>query len=209
VGVGLLPAPVRNPAIAAMEFATLSRMHPGRFEATLGHGGGGVDGADRRAAGSASGGARRDCHGDPRAPRRRDGDRERDPRPAHRGLVGAGAWGCFPGADRHDRPEGARCRRATCGWNPVARRVRPRVRRMGPGSDVGHFRSQVCRVQLVQHRRRPGSGSAPIDAGDRPYWLEGDLFPHPRRAAGVAAPPPPGDPARLALTDAVGICGDC
>src|ERR1700730_2307025 len=38
VGIGLLPAPVRNAAIAAMEFATLGRMHPGRFEATLGHG---------------------------------------------------------------------------------------------------------------------------------------------------------------------------
>ena len=38
VGVGLLPAPVRNPAIAAMEIATLGRIHPGRFEATLGHG---------------------------------------------------------------------------------------------------------------------------------------------------------------------------
>lgn len=38
VGVGLLPAPGRNPAIAAMEIATLSRIHPGRFEATLGHG---------------------------------------------------------------------------------------------------------------------------------------------------------------------------
>jgi 5,10-methylenetetrahydromethanopterin reductase len=38
VGVGLLPAPVRNPAIAAMEIATLARTHPGRFEVTLGHG---------------------------------------------------------------------------------------------------------------------------------------------------------------------------
>jgi alkanesulfonate monooxygenase SsuD/methylene tetrahydromethanopterin reductase-like flavin-dependent oxidoreductase (luciferase family) len=38
VGIGLLPAPVRNPAIAAMEIATLARMHPGRFEVALGHG---------------------------------------------------------------------------------------------------------------------------------------------------------------------------
>jgi 5,10-methylenetetrahydromethanopterin reductase len=38
VGVGLLPVPVRNPAIAAMEIAPLGRIHPGRFEATLGHG---------------------------------------------------------------------------------------------------------------------------------------------------------------------------
>jgi alkanesulfonate monooxygenase SsuD/methylene tetrahydromethanopterin reductase-like flavin-dependent oxidoreductase (luciferase family) len=40
------------------------------------------------------------------------------------------------------------------------------------------------------------------------HWLERDLFPHPRRAAGVADPPPRRDPARLALTDAIGICGD-
>ncbi|HST39183.1 MAG TPA: LLM class flavin-dependent oxidoreductase [Conexibacter sp.] len=38
VGVGLLPAAVRNPAIAAMEIATLARLHPGRFTATFGHG---------------------------------------------------------------------------------------------------------------------------------------------------------------------------
>lgn len=38
VGVGLLPAAVRNPAIAAMEIATLARIHPGRFTATFGHG---------------------------------------------------------------------------------------------------------------------------------------------------------------------------
>lgn len=38
VGVGLLPVPLRNPAIMAMEIATLTRMHPGRFAATLGHG---------------------------------------------------------------------------------------------------------------------------------------------------------------------------
>ncbi len=40
------------------------------------------------------------------------------------------------------------------------------------------------------------------------HWLAEDLYPHPRRVAGVADPPPPGDPARLALTDAIGICGD-
>lgn len=40
-------------------------------------------------------------------------------------------------------------------------------------------------------------------------WLESDLFPHPRRAAGVVVAPPPGDPARLALADAISICGDC
>ena len=38
VGIGLLPAAVRNPAIAAMEIATLASLHPGRFRAAFGHG---------------------------------------------------------------------------------------------------------------------------------------------------------------------------
>jgi 5,10-methylenetetrahydromethanopterin reductase len=38
VGVGLMPVPLRNPALAAMEIGTLGRMHPGRFTAVLGHG---------------------------------------------------------------------------------------------------------------------------------------------------------------------------
>ncbi len=38
VGVGLLPAPVRNPAIAAMEIAALARLHPDRLTIAYGHG---------------------------------------------------------------------------------------------------------------------------------------------------------------------------
>jgi 5,10-methylenetetrahydromethanopterin reductase len=38
VGVGLLPAAVRNPAIAAMEIATLGRLHPARLTVAFGHG---------------------------------------------------------------------------------------------------------------------------------------------------------------------------
>jgi alkanesulfonate monooxygenase SsuD/methylene tetrahydromethanopterin reductase-like flavin-dependent oxidoreductase (luciferase family) len=38
VGVGLLPVPLRNPALAAMEIAALARMFPGRFRPGLGHG---------------------------------------------------------------------------------------------------------------------------------------------------------------------------
>ena len=38
VGVGLLPVSVRNPAIAAMEIATLATLHPGRLRAAVGHG---------------------------------------------------------------------------------------------------------------------------------------------------------------------------
>ncbi len=38
VGLGLLPASVRNPAIAAMELAVLARAFPGRFVPAFGHG---------------------------------------------------------------------------------------------------------------------------------------------------------------------------
>jgi 5,10-methylenetetrahydromethanopterin reductase len=38
VGVGLLPVTVRNPAIAAMELATLASLYPGRLRAAVGHG---------------------------------------------------------------------------------------------------------------------------------------------------------------------------
>lgn len=38
VGVGLMPVPMRNPAVAAMEIATLAGAHPRRFTATFGHG---------------------------------------------------------------------------------------------------------------------------------------------------------------------------
>ena len=38
VAVGLLPVPLRNPALAAMEIATVARMFPGRFHPGLGHG---------------------------------------------------------------------------------------------------------------------------------------------------------------------------
>lgn len=38
VGLGLMPAPLRNPALAAMEIATLTRLFPGRFVPVAGHG---------------------------------------------------------------------------------------------------------------------------------------------------------------------------
>lgn len=38
VGVGLLPVPLRNAALTAMEIATVERMFPGRFRPGLGHG---------------------------------------------------------------------------------------------------------------------------------------------------------------------------
>jgi alkanesulfonate monooxygenase SsuD/methylene tetrahydromethanopterin reductase-like flavin-dependent oxidoreductase (luciferase family) len=38
VGIGLLPAVVRNPALTAMEIATLACIHPGRLSVAFGHG---------------------------------------------------------------------------------------------------------------------------------------------------------------------------
>ena len=38
VGLGLVPVPLRNPALAAMELAALCRAFPGRFRFGLGHG---------------------------------------------------------------------------------------------------------------------------------------------------------------------------
>ena len=38
IGLGIMPAPVRNAAFTAMECALLARLHPGRFHAGLGHG---------------------------------------------------------------------------------------------------------------------------------------------------------------------------
>ncbi|MGL4178523.1 MAG: LLM class flavin-dependent oxidoreductase [Dermatophilaceae bacterium] len=38
VGLGLMPVPLRNPALAAMEVAALARLHPGRFVPAFGHG---------------------------------------------------------------------------------------------------------------------------------------------------------------------------
>lgn len=38
VGIGVLPVPLRNPAVTAMEAAALDRMFPGRFVLGVGHG---------------------------------------------------------------------------------------------------------------------------------------------------------------------------
>jgi 5,10-methylenetetrahydromethanopterin reductase len=38
VGIGIAPAPLRNPALLAMELGTLARLYPGRLVAGVGHG---------------------------------------------------------------------------------------------------------------------------------------------------------------------------
>jgi alkanesulfonate monooxygenase SsuD/methylene tetrahydromethanopterin reductase-like flavin-dependent oxidoreductase (luciferase family) len=38
IGIGIVPAPLRNPALLAMELGTLARLFPGRLVAGIGHG---------------------------------------------------------------------------------------------------------------------------------------------------------------------------
>ncbi|HTJ31928.1 MAG TPA: LLM class flavin-dependent oxidoreductase [Dactylosporangium sp.] len=38
LGIGIVPAPLRNPALLAMELATLARLYPGRLVTGIGHG---------------------------------------------------------------------------------------------------------------------------------------------------------------------------
>ena len=48
VGIGVLPVPLRNPALAAMEIATLSRLFPGRIDVGARARRAGLDGPGRR-----------------------------------------------------------------------------------------------------------------------------------------------------------------
>jgi 5,10-methylenetetrahydromethanopterin reductase len=208
VGVGLLPAPVRNPAIAAMEFATLSRMHPGRFEATLGHGVakwmvqiGALPARRLAALGETATAIRELLAGETVTVsgthvQLTGVSLEQAPGVVPPVLIGTTGPKGLAVAGRHADgillPEG--CGPAFVKWA------------LGQTSATSTPRCVVYSWfsiddDPVQAQRRL---TPVID-----HWLEGDLFPHPRRAAGVADPPPPGDPARLALTNAVGICGDC
>ena len=110
VGVGLLPAAVRNPAIVAMEIAGLARLHPGRFTAAFGHG---VDAwmrqidarpADRLGVLEETVGAVRALLGGARL------DRRRPARAARRVALDFPPAAAAAGPDRHDRAARARDR---------------------------------------------------------------------------------------------------
>jgi 5,10-methylenetetrahydromethanopterin reductase len=207
VGVGLLPAPVRNPAIAAMEIATLGRIHPGRFEATIGHGVAewmeqiGALPAQRLAALSETATAIRELLAGETVTMSETHVKLSEvalaqaPRVVPPVLIGTTGPKGLAVAGRHADgillPEG--CGPAFVEWA------------IGQTSATSTPRCVVYSWfsiddDPVRARRRL------MPAIER--WLEGDLFPHPRRAAGVADPPPPGDLARLALADAISICGD-
>jgi 5,10-methylenetetrahydromethanopterin reductase len=207
VGVGLLPAPVRNPAIAAMEFATLARMHPGRFEATLGHGVAewmaqiGALPARRLAALGETATAIRELLAGQTVTMSgtyvelTDVTLEQAPAAVPAVLLGTTGPKGLACAGRHADgillPEG-------CGPAFVEWALRQTSATGTPRCVLYSWFS--IDDDPAQARRRL------MPAIDR--WLKEDLYPHPRRVAGVADPPPPGDPARQALTDAIAICGD-
>jgi len=64
IGLGLMPAPLRNPALAAMEIATLARLFPGHFIPAVGHGPRSLPGgaAARMVGRDQVAAPRRDCH---------------------------------------------------------------------------------------------------------------------------------------------------
>jgi alkanesulfonate monooxygenase SsuD/methylene tetrahydromethanopterin reductase-like flavin-dependent oxidoreductase (luciferase family) len=207
VGIGLLPATVRNPAILAMELATLARMHPGRFEAALGHGVrewmqqigalpprrlGALSETVQTIKGLLSGDTVTTT-----------GDHVHlssvalEAPVTHIPPVLIGTTGpkglALAGrvADGALLPEG--CSPAFVRWavdhmaaGPLARCVV--YAWMNLDDDLGRAVDRL------------------LPAVDR--WLDWDLFPEPRRAAGVAVAPPPGDPARRALVPQLSVCGD-
>jgi alkanesulfonate monooxygenase SsuD/methylene tetrahydromethanopterin reductase-like flavin-dependent oxidoreductase (luciferase family) len=207
VGVGLLPAPVRNPAIAAMEIATLGRIHPGRFEVTLGHGVAewmaqiGALPAGRLAALRETVTAIRGLlHGqkvtvDGTYIKLSEVSLEQPPRIAPPVLIGTTGPKGLALARRHADgillPEGSGP--AFVQWA------------VGQMSATTTARCVVYSWFSIEddaaHARR-----RLLPAIDR--WLELDLFPDARRAAGVTDPMPLDSSSRAALAEAVSVCGD-
>lgn len=207
VGVGLLPAPVRNPAIAAMEIATLGRIHPGRFQATLGHGVaewmeqiGALPARRLAALGETATAVRELLAGETVT---MDGTHVKlfsvalgqPPEVAPPVLIGTTGPKGLALAGRHADgillPEGSGP--AFVKWAIAQASATAAARCV-----VYSWLSIDDDPARARRRLMP--------AIDR--WLELDLFPHAKRAAGVTDPLAPGDPARLALTDAISICGD-
>lgn len=206
IGIGLLPVAVRNPAIAAMEIATLALLHPGRFEATLGHGVAewmqqiGALPAHRLAALGETATAIRELLAGERVTmtgthvKLSEVALERVPRVPPPVLIGTtGPQGLAVAARHADGillPEG--CGPAFVEWA------------VAEISATSHLRCVLYTWFSIDDE--PGRARRRVlPAIDR--WLEGDLYPHPRRAAGAGDPPPPGDPARRALADTISVCG--
>jgi 5,10-methylenetetrahydromethanopterin reductase len=207
VGIGLLPAPVRNPAIAAMEIATLARIHPGRFEATLGHGVaewmeqiGALPSRRLAALGEITAAVRELLAGET--------------------VTMEGTHVTLSGVTlAHPPPIAPPVLIGTTGPKGLAVASQHANGILLPeGSGPAFVRWAIAQTSAATAARCVVYSWLSID--DEPtrarrrlmpaidLWLNSDLFPHAKRAAGVAELLPPGDPARLALTDAISICGD-
>jgi 5,10-methylenetetrahydromethanopterin reductase len=207
VGIGLLPAPLRNPAVAAMEIATLGRIHPGRFVATLGHGVpewmeqiGALPARRLAALGEITAAIRALLAGETVS---MEGTHvmfsgvalDNPSSTAPPVLVGTtGPKGLAIAGQHADGillPEGSG--QAFVKW-AIAQTSATTLTRCVVYSWLS------IDDEPAQARRRL------LPAID--LWLESDLFPHAKRAAGVAGPLAPGDPARGSLAEAISVCGD-
>jgi 5,10-methylenetetrahydromethanopterin reductase len=207
VGIGLLPAPLRNPAIAAMEIATLGRMHQGRFVATLGHGVpewmeqiGALPARRLAALSEITTAIRALLAGDTVT---MDGTHVRlsgvaldnPPSTAPAVLVGTtGPKGLAIAGQHADGillPEGSSP--AFVKWAIAQTSATTRATCV-----VYSWLSIDDEPARARRRLLPA-----VDV-----WLESDLFPHAKRAAGVTGALAPDDPARLSLAEAISICGD-
>jgi 5,10-methylenetetrahydromethanopterin reductase len=208
VGIGLLPAPVRNPAIAAMEIATLARMHPGRFEVTFGHGVAewmeqiGALPAKRLSALREVVTVVRALLGgqtvtfDGAHVQLSEVTLERAPEQPPPVLIGTtGPKGLALAGEVADGmllPEG--CGPAFVEWAiPQARATQ----------------THRCVVYAwLSIDEDPGRAADRLVPGVE-RWLDSGHYPHPQRLAGLAGPPPPpGDPARTKLVPEITVCGD-
>jgi alkanesulfonate monooxygenase SsuD/methylene tetrahydromethanopterin reductase-like flavin-dependent oxidoreductase (luciferase family) len=207
VGVGLLPAPLRNPALTAMEIGTLARAHPGRFEATLGHGVakwmeqvGALPSQRTAHLAETASAVRRLLAGETVTisgthVKFSEVALEQPPDPAPPLLIGTtGPMGFGIAARTADGillPEG-------CGPEFVKWALDQIPTPCAPRCVVYSWFSIDDDPDRARRRLMPA-----ID-----LWLESDHYPHPRRAAGAVQPPPRDSAARLALTDRVSVCGD-
>ena len=126
VGIGVLPTVARNPAIAAMELATLAELHPRQADRRVRPRCAVVDAADRRVPALAAGRAAGNAHHRAGATRRGADFRAGQACPARQRAAGVPAGGGAAGAQRRARAAiagGVRCRG---GRHDPGRAVQPR-----------------------------------------------------------------------------------
>jgi 5,10-methylenetetrahydromethanopterin reductase len=211
VGVGLLPAMVRNPALVSMEISVLAHMHPGRFSGTFGHGVrtwmnqiGALPGNRLKALEEVVSAVRGLLAGETVTAsgshvRLRAVKLERPPEVVPRILIGStgpkGLAVAGRAADGFLLAEGCGPRMLSWARGRVARAAppgRPRPRSVAYAWLALDEDDEHARVAL-----RPA-----VD-----HWLRGGLYPDPIRLAQIDGPLPPGPIAR-ALADELAVVGD-